>query len=431
MSKNKVLMFAYHFPPQGGGGVQRSAYFAHHLPSFGWQPVVVSSPLLKDYVQDHSLLRLIPGDIRVTRTRALRIDSLISRLNRTWFWRLSRVLQKTVIIDTELGWVPFAVNAGLKQIRSESSIRLIYTTAPPFSANLIGLRLHRITGIPWVADFRDPWSQSALEYREGAAHNRARDRRLEQRILTSASHVIVNTDWNKRKLLEDFELARTGVSVINNGFDESSFRNAEARTPPPSQNGSFRLLFVGSAYGDYHPGPILDALSSEARGHPRGTFELQCIGRSATWAESWRSLLESAGVRVNVYSYIPHEKLIEHYLRAHAVIFGYPSKVDYSLPGKIFEYLRSGRPIIATGASESQTADLLRETHSGRVFHPDDQESIRRYIKALLEKWKSGGGLEGASMEAIMRFERKALSRELASIFNRIGSCGSCMPVER
>jgi glycosyltransferase involved in cell wall biosynthesis len=425
MSKNTVLMFAYHFPPQGGGGVQRSAFFAHHLPSFGWQPVVVSSPLLKDYLQDHSLLRLIPDDVRVTRTKALRIDPLISRLNRTWFWRLSRVLQKTVIIDTELGWVPFAINAGLKQIRSDASIRLIYTTAPPFSASLIGLRLHRITGIPWVADFRDPWSQSALEYREGPAHNRARDRRLEQRVLKSASHVIVNTEWNKRRLLEQFELVDTCVSVINNGFDELSFRNAEARTSPPSQNGSFRLLFVGSAYSDYHPGPILDALSAEARRHPPGTFEFQCIGRSATWAESWRSLLESAGVTVNIVTYMPHERLIDHYLRAHAVIFGYPPRVDYSLPGKIFEYLRSGRPIIATGAPESQTADLLRETQSGRVFHPDDQERIRRYIEALLEKWKSGDVLEGASKESILRFERKALSDELASIFDSIVARGS------
>jgi glycosyltransferase involved in cell wall biosynthesis len=425
MSKNTVLMFAYHFPPQGGGGVQRSAYFAHHLPSFGWQPVVVSSPLLKDYVQDHSLLRLIPDDVQVTRTRALRIDPLISRLNRTWFWRLSRLLQKTVIIDTELGWVPFAINAGLKHIRSDSSIRVIYTTAPPFSANLIGLRLHRITGLPWVADFRDPWSQSALEYREGAAHNRARDRRLEQRVLKSASHVIVNTDWNKQRLINEFKIPDNRVSVTPNGYGEPEFSRAEASATPPERTGPFALLYVGSVYGDYNPCAILKALAAEAEKHPSGTFELRCIGRSVKWAESERGDLEATGILVSISPYIPHESVIREYLRAHALIFGLPEKADYCLPGKLFEYLRSGRPIIATGAPESQTADLLRETRSGRVFHPDDQESIRRYIEALLEKWKSGDALEGARKESILRFERKALSDELASIFDSIMARGS------
>jgi hypothetical protein len=179
----RVLMVAYYFPPLGGAGVQRTLKFVKYLPEFDWQPVVLATKVSDARLRDPSLEKEIPATVSVCRTPALTLPARLP-------WRLrSFIARWLLLVDEQLGWLPFAVSQGQRMIE-EHGVEAIYTTSAPYTSHLIGARLKQRTGLPWVADFRDPWVGNVSSTFPTGFHLELA-KRFESQVLQGAERVIV------------------------------------------------------------------------------------------------------------------------------------------------------------------------------------------------------------------------------------------------
>lgn len=414
-----VLMIAYYFPPMGGAGVQRTAYFTHYLPEFGWCPHIVTIRNKKNYVQDQSLLRLLPEGLEIRRTSFWDADRITDAFWKIKLGDVARWIRNNFPIDMQVGWIYFALKECKKAIRENPGINMIYTTSAPFSSHIVGLFLHRKTGLPWVADFRDPWTLNMLMYSGAGFLKKKIDSHYEKMILETASHVIVSTERNRRLLLRQFHIPENKISTVTNGYDEKQFQDLEVQNNFGKRENIFSVVYIGNIYGEYNPKPILQAFIRMAKiMAPIPNLKFQYVGQSGHWFDNYRDDLARAGIELVVHEYMEHSKLISQYLLSTVLIFGLPRNLDYCLPGKIFEYIRSGRPIVATGNVDSQASELLDETGTGWVFDPDDIDGIAKKLLEIFEKWSCGETIVSPRWNLISKYERKKLTGKLADIFN-------------
>ena len=177
----KVLFLSYYFPPAGGSAVQRCLKFTKYLPEYGWQPHVLTARVQDVFVRDDSLMHQIPEQVKVVRTPAPDLYGIYSGRGKravdlgaistskagkgSWIQRLALWVRRTLFIpDARIGWLPFAFFRGLEIIRKEK-IDIIFATSPPFTTALIGNLLSTFTGIPWISDYRDPWTQAYFYFK--------------------------------------------------------------------------------------------------------------------------------------------------------------------------------------------------------------------------------------------------------------------------
>lgn len=437
-----VLVIAYYFPPVAGGGVQRTAKLVKYLPACGWQPWVLTVREAYDYYSDPAMLADIPPGVAVQRTRAIepmkwvrrrlkstadarsqlasgRVISQGGVVKRRWLLNLKELIFAP---DGEIGWLPFAVSAG-RALLSRAPIDLIYSTSCPYTAHLIALALKRSSGKPWVADFRDPWSEhlgaSKILWRPRL------DRYLERRVLASADHVVTATS----SMARDFaRLCPSGrYTTVTNGYDEDDFQ-----APPDDslRSPKLTLTHTGILFRERSPRNFLLALRDHLAEHPadRAQILVRFVGQMDNPGEvaNYR-LLAELGLPdvVEVVPYVSHAGSIAHDLAADALLL-FVNRTPGSnvvLTGKIFEYLRAGRPILAIVPPEGEAAALIRETRAGIVADPDSRAEIRAALQRVIEEHRRGAlaGLRGAA--DISRFERGAQARRMARLFDEL--CGA------
>ena len=238
----KVLMIAHYFPPYGGGGVQRTLKFVKYLPEFNWQPIVLAAKETRETAFDYTLCDEIPDNVKVYRTRPLlRIDRFekgaaaklspsnlassrkaesFTRNMLKRFWKFIR--EYILIPDREITWALPAVIEGLNVIAKEK-VDVIYTTSPPHSCHLTGFILRKLTGKPWIIDFRDPWTQRHIPSVRARIHKH--EQYLEYRVLKLAGKVIANTPLNEQDLVSKYgAVVSNKVVTITNGYDSTDFR---------------------------------------------------------------------------------------------------------------------------------------------------------------------------------------------------------------
>ncbi|HEY4482019.1 MAG TPA: glycosyltransferase, partial [Candidatus Brocadiaceae bacterium] len=278
-----VLMIAYYFPPALTAGTFRTFRFVKYLPENGWKPLILtlnSNNYNKKEV-DFNLLGGIPIDAEIFRTPALLVHQKYTNLrmvlnkrknksdsiglsdkygtkagenNDTLVRKVKLFIDEVLRIpDVDVGWIPFATLKALRLIYSKQ-IDLIYTSGGPFGTLVVGLILKKITGKPWVVDFRDPFSQN-----QSITYNvfKGIRRYLEKAILRNADRVIAVTDWLKKSFLECHpEIPEDKVMTITNGFDPGDFKDIK-----PSVNCKFTIGYIGSMYGLHSPAPFLQGLS--------------------------------------------------------------------------------------------------------------------------------------------------------------------------
>lgn len=240
--KKKVLIITYYWPPAGGPGVQRVINFVKHLPKNGWEPIVLTVKDGEYPAVDDSLNLLLSKKLKVVTTKSLepfnlykrligkkkdhKIDTYILNQKKT---RLSQRIMKWIrlnifIPDARIGWYPYAVRKG-KKIINEERIDLIYTCSPPHSLQLIGKRLSKYTKIPWVADFRDPWtSLVAYQGQDRSILTMKIDTKLEGSVLQQADHLIVTCKGLKQEFIKANNIPEDKISVITNGYEKASQR---------------------------------------------------------------------------------------------------------------------------------------------------------------------------------------------------------------
>jgi glycosyltransferase involved in cell wall biosynthesis len=404
-------MFAYYFPPLGGSGVQRTLKYVKYLPAEGFDPIVIAGrPRWLPRLQDATLAREVPLEAVVMRARTIpldqaqgKLDALLGRLGLP-----TRAVRAALWPDAAVGWVPAAVWHGLRAVRSHHP-DVIYSTHLPASAHLAALIVHRVTGLPWVADFRDPWTLESGP--EGSPYRppRSAQAALERRVVAEASYLTVACDSIELLDLRSTDPRRV---LITNGVDPDDLVGGAASEPVPER---FRLSYVGSLYGERDGAPVWAALRDlVARGSvDPERFELRIVGN----AQLDRSKLDSIPVPVTMTGHVDHQQAVREIRSASALLFSQPRSYRGS-SGKIYEYLASGRPILCVAGPENLAFRLVEELGAGECADAGDPEQVRRALASVFASWERGTlNMDPAvRQEALRRFSRRKLAGDLAAV---------------
>lgn len=402
-ARRRVLVLAYVFPPIGGGGVQRTLKFVRYLEPLGWDATVVSTRSRHYPARDSSLLQEVPAATRVVRTHALPLAHWVGLV--FYRLRLKRSFAWVTWPDGGLGWAPFALVAGLRAVRRDRP-DILYSTSPPQGAHFAALIIHRLTGIAWVADFRDEWAADA--HRAGQPRMlSALAARAERAITSRARRVVVAAGYFRLAGLPHDDPRR--VEIVN-GVDEADL---PALSSGPHAD-RFVLTYVGTIYGIRDPSPVLDALANlVARGVIDGErVEVRFVG--STWLEGFKP---PPGIRVESIGYVEHARALAEMSAATALLLYVPSS-SLAPSGKVFEYLASGRPLLCLAHPDNLASLLVREWDAGVVADPHDQEAIEQAILTLWHRWEEDGlpDQDEVRRRTLEHYSRRVSASKLAGV---------------
>lgn len=377
----RVLMIAYHFPPlAGSSGVQRTLRFVQQLPRHGWEPIVLTAHPRAYANSSDDLLAEIPAGAVVKRAFALdtaRHLSLRGRYPARW-----------ALPDRWASWRFDAVRHGLRLVR-ELQPEVLWSTYPIATAHRIGAELQAATGLPWVADFRDPMVQGAYP---ACARTRAAYLAIEQRAATSASACVFTTPGAARLYHERYRDGRARTAVIENGYDESSFANLPLPPGGARDSSALVLLHSGAIYpSERDPTALFQALSALRDGGV-APAQLRIRFRAAVHDE----VLDELAARHGVAEYIetapplPYREALAEMTAAGALLVLQAANCNEQIPAKLYEYIRAGRPLVGLTDAAGDTAATLRA--SGAHYHAplDDPASIAATLKRLLADHRAG-----------------------------------------
>ena len=405
----RVLMVAFHFPPLiGSSGIQRTLRFAQHLPEFGWEPAVLSAHPRAYPDTSADSVREIPRNLEVRRAFAL--DAARHLAVAGVFPRL------LALPDRWSSWCLGAVPAGLRLVRTFKP-DVLWTTYPVASAHLIGAALHRLTGIPWVADFRDPMAQD--DYPADRLTHRAFEW-IETRTLRACTKAIFTAPGALRLYAERYpELPASRLGIIENGYDEASFAGLEARAPLEGER-PLTLVHSGTVYSsERDPRALFAALGELVReGVISGTrlkLLLRATGNDAYLSE----LVRAEGIQdiVSLQPAVGYRAALEEMQRSDGLLVLQAANCNYQVPAKLYEYLRARRPILALTDPQGDTAAVLRSAGVDSIAPLDAKESIRRTLVTFLEQLRARRA-PLPSETAVAACSRRARTAQLAAVLD-------------
>jgi len=392
-------MISYPFPPNSSAGATRSERFARYLTEFGWQVEVVTIRPRRDLFEDTARVDQFGSDVRMHFTRT--VDP--------WLWlnyrntnhpllRIARSAAMRVFSfpDHMLLWTPFAVSEARRICRS-NRIDAVYTTSPPHSTHLAGMILSSRTGIPWVADFRDPWTLNA--YRKNGSLKTIgfrTERWLETCVLKNARAVLANTEANKHNLEKEFAFIG-GKKLIHlpNGWEDFSLNVVYPKTP---DNGTFRIVHAGTFYPRFKPYGLLHALADWKYGNkPAEIFSLEKNQLRVVLIGSrdpeTRRVIERLDLEdyVTITPWIAQEEARAEMSRADMLwaTLGTSKESATYVPSKLLEYISAKRPIIGF-FPEGEAKRLIDRSSTGRVFTSDDPEPVIRFLDNAIRRKLQG-----------------------------------------
>jgi glycosyltransferase involved in cell wall biosynthesis len=436
---NKVLIVAYYFPPSGGPGVQRVLKYVQYLREFGWEPVVLTVRDGNFPARDESLLDEIPEGVKVIRTdifepydfyrkltgkeKGTAIDVNTIRKEGTKLSmqeRIAEFIRATIFIpDARIGWLNPAVKAGMKAIEEEG-ISAIYSSSPPYTCSLIARTLKRKSGLPWVAGFRDPWTGFITTPKRWALPAKI-DRTLEHAVFKEADAVEVAWTGIMKDALGKYPtLDRAKFHHLPNGFDSADFPTV---SPSERTDDRFTVTYAGSMYGRRNPDAFLKAVEGLVgrREVDPAKIRLRFIGR---FGEEVMAMFRDSDLRdaIEVVGYMPHGESIAQLLLADALLLVVDEcdESDEVVPGKVYEYIGSHRPVIAVAPERSAIADLINETRSGYVAHQSNIPGIAHAFLALYRDHLSGTRSLEPDEKAIAGYERKNVTGKLARLLESV-----------
>lgn len=450
----RLLVFAYDFPPSLVG-VRRTVKFIRYLHDHGWEcGVVTVRPVCGAGHDPTPLEELRASHPQVWRTESLDPYRLCARArgrdaapsprtangapaagisSRTGGFRAAvmKLARRAIFVpDDRIGWVPFAIARGKRAVR-EWRPDALYSTSFPHSAHLAAGRVARATGVPWLADFRDGWTQMM-----GAPHyltplHRAVQERLERWVAQSADAIVTCSPPIHRHLQALRGPSGRAVVTIHNGFDDGDFpaaapedSTADARAGSPAAPGAgrrpFTILYTGTFFGGRRPDTFLRAVASVAERRPEFRAEARVQLLSALDGPA-RELLARLGIAAltELVGFRPYEESLRRQRAADLLVLVIDEGPgsDLMVTQKVFEYLAAGRPIWAF-AGEGACRDLLTTTGGALLSEPRDVPGAAAALERAYEAWRAGSPLPGAAPEMIARFHRRNQAAALAEILN-------------
>lgn len=423
MLKRRFLLVSYFYPPHGGAGVQRALHLSRFAPKLGWEPIVLACGERGTTAMDPSLTALIPEGVRVERTRAALLHRVQSALNAV---RLGSLL-RAVPIDAYIGWLPFALRR-LSAILREERIDLVFSTSAPYTAHLIGDRARQEAGVPWVADFRDPWTDNNFlpVYRQKSPIARFRksvDTRAEERIYAGADAVTVTAEPLRALLVEKRGLPDSKVHLIRNGFDADDFK--APHEPRKDPDGRFRLLFAGSMYGDYNLAAVFRAADRLLARREIPGFELSIVSSATAWAEREGAKYPHLKSHLRIEKPVPHDQIVARYRSADGLVL---CALDpLSTPGKLYEYIAAGPPVLAFVVPGTDAELLLAQTGAGEAVPAVGDDAVELGARAIERAYDRfcRGERQTRDPAAIEALTRQSQVAEIVALFNRLtGAAG-------
>lgn len=433
----KVLIVAYYFPPSGGPGVQRVLKYVQYLRDFGWEPVVLTVRDGNFPARDESLLKEIPEGVTVIRTdifepydfyrkltgkeKGVAIDVNTIRKEGASIpasERIAELVRATIFIpDARIGWLRPAVKAGMQAI-GDLGIDAIYSSSPPYTCALIARALKRKSGLPWVAGFRDPWTGFITTPDRWALPAKI-DRMLEHAVFREADAVEVAWVGITKDARGKYPgLPASKFHHLPNGFDSADFPRVD---PASRTDDRFTVTYTGSMYGRRNPQEFLTAVEGLVlRGDvDPAKIRLRFIGR---FGEEVLEMFRKSSIAsaVEVVGYMAHRESIAQLLLSDALLLVVDEcdESDEVVPGKIYEYIGSGHPVIAVAPEKGAIADLIAETSSGYVAHQSNIPGIAAAFLALYRDHLAGTSTLEPDRAAIDRYERRNTTGELAGLLN-------------
>jgi glycosyltransferase involved in cell wall biosynthesis len=417
-------MIAYHFPPlAGSSGIQRTLRFVQHLPAFGWQPLVLAAHPRAFERTSPDLLAEVPPDTVVRRAFALDTARHLQVAGRYVGW-MARP-------DRWVSWKFGAVREGRKLIR-QFRPDLIWSTYPIATAHLIASRLHSLTGVPWVADFRDPMAQES-------APVGTPDRRIypvdpltwkayqciESDAATRASLCVFTTPGAADMYRQRYPQAGRRMVVVENGYDEESFPPLAAGGPAPARPAGGHPLVIlhsGIVYTrERDPTQLFMALGRLHSGGALGPRDLRVRFRASGNDELLRSLARQHGAQdfIELCPAIPYREALAEMLAVDALLVLQASNCNAQIPAKVYEYLRAGRPILALTDPVGDTAGALRQAGLRDLARLDSAEEIASAVLALVRGLRSGSSTLPTA-DAVFQASRRGRAQALAGLLNGV-----------
>ncbi len=446
-----VLIIAHGFPPIGGVGVQRPYKFTQYLPDLGWNPIVLTQVARYSATWDESLLNLLEqrhtpiyraqnpmmtlqyymhkrknrrdhaSSLKVDRTIAQSVAAEGQSARRKMIRLLKGLRDQLLIPDAEIFWLPYAVAVGLRALQSHP-IDAIYATSPPETSLLVAAILSQMTGVPLIADFRDPWVANLHRKESGFRH--AIEKRLEGFVFARAARITTVTESFRVAFATRYPQYRDKIFVISNGYDAS-----DLELPGDIVNSTHERMHIyygGILYEKRSPTVFLYALARvleqqpNMRDHIRvqfaGVFDYP--GRSAN-----RELVAKLGLEdvVEVIGYVAHADHMRYMARADLLLVigdQTPEAAAY-VPAKVYEYLGSGKPILGL-IHVGEASWLVQECEAGRVVDVQDEDGAADVIHYFYETWVSGELANWKHHPLAKKYERKEQTHLLAEHLNAI-----------
>ncbi len=409
----KVLIIANQFPPMGGSGVQRSVKFVKHLRSFGWEPVVLTRSAGNMPVKDETLLKDIPEGIKIYRTKPYEAPEL-----KGVFRIPGKVLGKLTIPDSAYFWYKASRKKALEIIKEEG-IDCVYTTSAPYSDHLLGLYIKKKTGLKWVVDFRDEWTNNP--YTLDAPYNPVRtkiEKNMEHSVVTTADRLIANSPVMRANFIKNNGISGDNFFVIPNGYDKDDFQGLNL-TPP--KNSIFTLVYTGALYGRRKPDIFFAALSELiAEGKiDKNKIKVQLIGNYHK--DKLQAQIDGFGLKgvVEIVGYVPHDECIKRQLSADSLLLieGGGRGADAFYTGKVFEYMNTNRPVLAL-LPNGVAKDLVVKSKIGSVSDTESKDGAKKNLLFYYKQWEEEKLTFKGDRAVIEQYERKILTEKLAEILN-------------
>lgn len=413
-----VLLITAHFPPDRGAATQRMLRFARALTDAGWALTVVTldpGSYRRGTPIDEELLARIPPQVKVVRTGAWRPDA--GDTSRTVARRLlSAVFQAVAVPDRDLGWLRPALRAALKA-HDEDPFDVVVSSAPPFTPHLVARSLARRIDVPWVADFRDPWSRAPwARDRQAATWKGWMHRRLERRTVLGAVRVILNSERMREDFVRHYrELDPSRFVTIANGFDRSVVAPVAHLVPPA--DGPLLVTHAGTLYGERDPAVLFEALGLlKSDGVAPADIEVTLLGAIADSSQVKHAVRRN-GVEdmVRLQPPVTHAEALRRLATSHVLLL-FQQGTDLQVPAKLYEYIALGRPIAAVAPKPSAVADIVEATGLGTVTRPEDARALADLLKAHIVARGQGVPLGRADYEQVAAFDGEKLGRRFVEL---------------
>jgi len=425
----KVLIISYYFPPVGGAGVQRVLKFVKYLPHFGWEPIVLTVKNIQYPAYDSSLLEEIPKETKIFRSGSfdpLRVIYLLKKpfrrsknysnsFKNTSHFK-SRLSKFIFIPDNKIGWLFFAVIKGLR-VAQKNKIDLIFSTSPPPTTHLVGLLLKKFLKVPLVVDFRDSW-ETSLEEKAPTFLHRWLQKKIEKKILHNADSVITVNE-QIQTILQNRYPKVLSTDVITNGYDEDDFAGSNEEKAE-----YFTIGYLGTFNRINDPTPFLQALSELSQEITEFKNQVKFVQIGMFLDFNFHELIKKFGLAnmVDLKGYLTHKESLKQMSSASTLLLITTDSqgAEVLSTGKIFEYFRSGKPILGILPPSGVAASLIKDINAGVIVSPKNILGIKQILKDYFRKWANSELKVELDGEKLKQFERRYLTAKLAEVFNRV-----------